>query len=190
MSAFEHVMSLISFVFALAIAHLLTCAIAIFRARARVRFSFTHAAWMIISLLQVTVWWLAFWDFRLMKRWDVGFVASTLVAGILVYVFAGLVCPKVPEHGTLDLREFHRTNGRQYIAVYLLLCLVGFLYGSVYGYLYNIPEQTAQDAVIVPITLVALVAFIFQNRVVQISCAAIMLALYPIYFYVGQHALQ
>jgi hypothetical protein len=60
MSAFEHVMSLISFVFALAIAHLLTSAIAIFRAQPRVRFSFTHAVWMVVSLLQVMAWWLAF----------------------------------------------------------------------------------------------------------------------------------
>ena len=93
MSAFEHVMSLISFVFALAMTHLLTCAIAIFRARSRIRFSFTHAAWMAVSLLQVTVWWLAFWDFRLMKSWDVGFVAFTLTAGIFVYVYTGLVMP-------------------------------------------------------------------------------------------------
>jgi uncharacterized MnhB-related membrane protein len=135
-------------------------------------------------------WWLAFWDFRLMKSWDVGFVAATLVAGILVYVYTGLVCPEVPREGTLDLAEFHRTNGRQYIAVYLMLGLVGFIYGAAYGYLYNIPEQTAQDAVIVPMTLVALLAFIFRGRTVQAICAAVMLALYPVYFYVGQHALQ
>lgn len=190
MSAFEHVMSLVSFVFALAIAHLLTCAIAIFRARARVRFSFTHAAWMIVSLLQVMAWWLAFWDFRLMKSWDVGYVAFTLLAGILVYVYTGLVCPEVPKEGPLDLGEYHHANGRQYIAVYLALGLVGFVYGAVYGYLYNVPEQTAQDAVIAPMTLIAVIAFIFRNRTVQTVCAAVMLALYPVYFYVGQHALR
>ncbi len=190
MDAFEHVMSLISFVFALAIAHLLTNAIAIFRARPRVRFSFTHAAWMGVALLQVMAWWLAFWDFRLMKSWDVAFVASTLAAGILVYVYTGLVCPEVPKEGMLDLPEFHRTNGRQYIAVYLALGVVGFLYGAVYGYLYNIPEQTAQDAVIVPMTLVAVLAFLWRNDTVQTICAAVMLALYPVYFFVGQHALH
>ena len=190
MSAFEHVMSLISFVFALAIAHLLTCAIAIFRARSRVRFSFTHVAWMAVSLLQVMVWWLAFWDFRLMKSWDVGYVAFTLLAGILVYVYTGLVCPELPEEGPLDLGDYHRTHGREYIAVYLALGVVGFVYGAVYGYLYNVPEQTAQNAVIMPMTLVAVVAFIFRNRTVQTICAAVMLALYPVYLYVGQHALQ
>jgi len=190
MSAFEHVMSLISFVFALAIAHLLTCAIAIFRARSRVRFSFTHAAWMAVSLLQVMAWWLAFWDFRLMKSWDVGYVAFTLLAGILVYVYTGLVCPEVPKEGALDLGEFHRTSGRQYIVVYLALGIVGFVYGAVYGYFYDIPEQTAQDAVIIPMLLVSLAAFVFRNGVVQTACAAAMLALYPVYFYVGQHPLR
>jgi hypothetical protein len=190
MSAFEHVMSLISFVFALAIAHLLTCAIGIFRARARVRFSFTHASWMIISLLQVTVWWLAFWDFRLMKSWDVGYVVFTLLAGILVYVYTGLVCPEVPKEGPLDLQEYHRTHGREYIAVYLALGVVGFVYGAIYGYFYNVPEQTAQNAVVAPMTLIALVALIFRNRTMQTVCAAAMLALYPVYLYVGQHPLQ
>ena len=190
MSAFEHVMSLISFVFALAIAHLLTCAIAIFRARSRVRFSFTHAAWMIVSLMQVMVWWLAFWDFRLMKSWDVGYVTFTLLAGILVYVYTGLVCPEVPKEGPLDLEDYHRTHGREYLAVYLALGVVGLVYGAVYGYLYNVPEQTAQDAVIAPMTLVAAVALIFRNRTIQTVCAAVMLALYPVYLYVGQHALQ
>jgi hypothetical protein len=190
MSAFEHVMSLISFVFALAIAHLLTCAIAIFRARSRVRFSFIHAVWMAVSLLQVMAWWLAFWDFRLMKSWDVGFVAFTLVTGILVYVYTGLVCPEVPREGPLDLEDYHRTHSREYIAVLLAIGVVGFAYGAIYGYLYDIPEQTAQNAVIIPITLVTLVAFIFRNRTVQTVCAAAVLALYPVYFYVGQHPLQ
>jgi hypothetical protein len=183
-------MSLVSFVFALAIAHLLTGAIAIFRARSRVIFSFTHAAWMIISLMQVMLWWLAFWDFRLMKSWNVGYVAFTLLAGILVYVYTGLVCPEVPKHGPLDLEDYHRRHGREYIAVYLALGVVGFVYGAVYGYLYNIPEQTAQNAVIAPMTLVAIVAVIFPNRTLQTVCATVMLALYPVYLYVGQHALQ
>ena len=190
MSAFEHVMSLVSFVFALAIAHLLTCCIAIFRARSRVRFSFTHAAWMIVSLMQVMAWWLAFWDFRLMKSWDVGYVAFTLLAGIMVYVYTGLVCPETPKEGTLDLGAYHRTHGREYIAVYLGLGLVGVAYGAIYGYLYNIPEQTAQNTVIVPMTFIALVALIFKNSRVQTVCAALMIGLYPVYFYVGQHALQ
>jgi hypothetical protein len=190
MSAFEHVMSLISFVFALAIAHLLTCAIAIFRARARVLFSFTHAVWMVVSLLQVTVWWLAFWDFRLMKSWDVGYVAFTLAAGILVYVYTGLVCPEVPTEGMLDLESYHRAHGREYISVYLALGIVGFAYGTVYGYFYNVPEQTAQNAVIIPMTLIALAALIFRNRSIQMVFAAAMLALYPTYLYVGQHPLQ
>jgi hypothetical protein len=190
MSAFEHVMSLISFVFALAIAHLLTCGIAIFRAGSRVRLSFAHTAWMIVSLLQVTIWWLAFWDFRLMKSWDVGFVAFTLAAGILVYVYTGLVCPEVPKEGELDLGEFHRAHGRQYITVYLALGLVGLAYGAIYGYFYSVPEQSAQNAIIIPMMIIAFVALIFRNPTVQNICAGATLAVYPVYFWVGQHPLQ
>ena len=72
----------------------------------------------------------------------------------------------------------------------MALGVVGFIYGAIYGYFYSVPEQTAQNAVIVPMTLVSLAALIFRSRTLQTVCAAAMLTLYPVYLYVGQHPLQ
>src|ERR1700709_2300704 len=115
MDAFGHVMSLVAIVFALAVAHLLTCAIRIFRAGSRVRLSFVHAVWMLSSLFGVLAWWLALWDFRLLKSFNVGFVVFTLAGAILTYVYTGLVCPEIPKEGVLDLADFHRIHRRQYV---------------------------------------------------------------------------
>jgi hypothetical protein len=103
MAAFEHVMTLLSFVFALTIAHLLSSVIALVRAGSRVRYSFTHAVWMFVSLLLVLVWWLSFWDFRVLKSWDVGTIVFTLGGTMLVYLYAGLVSPEVSKEGRWTL---------------------------------------------------------------------------------------
>ena len=190
MGAFEHVMSLIAIVFALAVTHLLTCGIAIFRAGSRVRLSFTHAAWMASSLVMVLAWWLALWDFRLMKSFDVGFVIFTLSGAILIYVYTGLVCPEVPSEGTLDLGDFHRAHGRQYIACFLVLNLVGLVYSAVYGYFYDVPEQYAQVAIILLFLAISFAALLWRNDRLQTICASLLLAAYPVYFYIGQQPLQ
>jgi hypothetical protein len=190
MGAFEHVMSLIAIVFALAVAHLLTCAIAIFRAGSRVRLSFTHVVWMASSLVMVLAWWLALWDFRTMESFDVGFVLFTLSGAILIYVYTGLVCPEVPKEGTLDLDDFHRSHGRQYIACYLVLNLVGIVYSALYGFFYDVPEQYAQVTMILLFLAICLAALVWRNDRVQAICASLLLAAYPVYFYVGQQPLH
>lgn len=163
MDAFGHVMSLVGIVFALAVTHLLTCGIALFRAGSRVKLSFTHAVWMASSLFAVLAWWLALWDFRQMASFDVGFVIFTLSGAILIYVYTGLVCPEVPTEGRLDLGKFHREHGRQYIACYFALNLLSFVYGAIYGYFYGVPEQFAQNAMLVSFLLITLAALVWRN---------------------------
>ena len=190
MDAFGHVMSLVAIVFALAVTHLLTCAIKLFRAGSRIQLSFAHAIWMASSLFMVLAWWLALWDFRLLKSFDVGFVVFTLAGAILIYVYTGLVCPEVPKEGVLNLADFHRTHGRQYIGCYLVLNLVSLVYGGLYGYFYGVPEQYAQDTMLLVFMSISLVAWIGRSNTLQTLSAAALLVAYPVYFYVGQQPLQ
>ena len=143
MTAFEHVMTLVSFVFALAVTHLLTFFIALVRAGSRVRYSFAHAAWVALSLLLILAWWLGMWDFHALKSWDVGTIGFTL-GSIICYIFTGLLCQEIPEEGPVDLVEFHRTHARQYIGAYIAAVAVGTGYGLYYGYFDHIAEQDEQ----------------------------------------------
>jgi hypothetical protein len=96
----------------------------------------------------------------------------------------------VPKEGSLDLREFHRAHGRQTIACYLVLNLVSLVYGAIYGYFYHVPEQFAQNAMILSFLAIALAAWIGRKDYLQNICAGALLLAYPLYFYVGQQPLQ
>jgi hypothetical protein len=164
MGAFEHVMTLVSFVFALAIAHLLSCVVALIRAQGRVRYSFAHSVWLLNALFQVLSWWLSFWDYRAMKSWDVGTVTFTLAVAILIYVYTGLVCPEVPKEGPLDLNEFHDSHRRQYIGVNIAIAVASAAYGAFYGFFFHIAEQFAQMETSLIGLLVMTVAYFFRRE--------------------------
>src|SRR5665213_3324907 len=64
MRAFDYVIMLFAFVYALATAHLLTTVAELIRERARVRFSWVHAAWMSVGLFEILAWWIGMWNMR------------------------------------------------------------------------------------------------------------------------------
>jgi hypothetical protein len=72
MAAFEHVISLLSFVFALAITHLLLTVAGFVRSWERVRFSTPHALWLLNGLITVLANWISFWDMRSLPVWSIG----------------------------------------------------------------------------------------------------------------------
>lgn len=53
MHAFDHIILLLSFVYALAIAHLLSTTAMLIRRSATVRFSWLHGFWMVFAVLTI-----------------------------------------------------------------------------------------------------------------------------------------
>src|SRR5690348_13856911 len=106
MSAFEHVTALLSFVYALALTHLLARIAELIVARDRVKFSGLLALGMGNAVLAVFVNWLSLWDLRSITSWDISSVAIQFLFAVSIYVVCALVGPKVPEEGMLDLEDF------------------------------------------------------------------------------------
>src|ERR1700738_5101144 len=106
MSAFEHVTALLSFVYALALTHLLARIAELVVARRRVRFSGLLALGMFNAILLVFANWLSIWDLRSVKTWDLGTIAIQFLFAVAIYLICVLVGPKTPEDGQIDLEEF------------------------------------------------------------------------------------
>ena len=70
MTAFEHVTALLSFVYALALTHLLARIAELIVARERVKFSGLLALGMANAILLVFADWLSLWDLRSIKSRD------------------------------------------------------------------------------------------------------------------------
>jgi hypothetical protein len=177
MSAFEHVTALLSFVYALALTHLLTRIAELVVARGRVRFSGLLALGMANAVLLVFVNWLAIWDLRSVKSWDLASIAIQFLFAVSVYVICALVGPKTPDDGTIDLEDFfwrQRTYFYGAIIACLLLALLANLdFLKTPNTALFVKENLGTIALLIP----AAFGLISRNRVVHWAAGVCFLAL-------------
>ena len=177
MSAFEHVTALLSFVYALALTHLLARIAELVVARERVRFSGLLALGMVNAVLLVFVNWLSLWDLRSVTNWDLASIAIQFLFAVSVYVICALVGPKMPDDGSIDLEDFFWRQ-RTYFYGAIITCLVLALLANL-DFLKTpntallVKENLGTLAILVP----AVVAFISGNRLVQWTAGVCLLAL-------------
>jgi hypothetical protein len=190
MAAFEHVISLLSFVYALAIAHLLTTTARIIGLWERVRFSWLHAYWMLNALIVLVVDWISFWDMHSVPSWTISAIAVVLVQAFVDYMQAALVCPEIPEEGGIDLAAFHETRSRRYIGAFAVTIASALVLNSYFGGSYNVAEYLAQNFAVIPLLAVALTAAIFRSRWVQAATPFLLIGIWIYYFTELQDALH
>ena len=106
MSAFEHVTALFSFVYALALTHLLARIAELIIARERVKFSGLLAVGMANAVVLIFANWLSLWDLRSIKIWDLFSIVVQFLFAVIIFVVCALVGPKVPDEGSIDLEDF------------------------------------------------------------------------------------
>ena len=99
MSAFQHMVTLLSFVLALGVAHQLLSIVQIVRAGPRVKLSFVHALWMMTAFLQVIGWWFGIWDLKDIKEWPFAAVMANSI-------FPHLDHPDLPENTMADAERW------------------------------------------------------------------------------------
>jgi hypothetical protein len=104
---FQHVTVLFSFVFAIALTHLLSCASKLILARDRVRFSGLHALWMLNALMLLLINWLSLWLLEAVKHWSVGEIMVQLGWAIPQYFTCSLISMPVGNEEGIDMRVFY-----------------------------------------------------------------------------------
>lgn len=127
MSAFDFVITLLSFVFSLALTHLLFGIARITRHRRTVKLSGAHAIWTANTLVLIVLNWLSLWDFRGQTELSIVTVASGVIFSILLYLTAAFVTPDVDDPEGRDLRQFHERESVTYIGATLAVVLVSFV---------------------------------------------------------------
>ena len=177
MSAFEHVTALLSFVYALALTHLLARIAELIVARERVKFSGLLALGMVNAVLLVFVNWLALWDLRSVTNWDIASVAIQFLFAVSVYVVCALVGPKAPDEGMIDLEGFFWRQ-RRYFYGAIIGCLILALLANL-DFLKTpntalfVQENLGTMAMLVPSAL----GLISRNRAAQWAAGISLLAM-------------
>jgi len=185
MSAFEHVTALLSFVYALALTHLLARIAELVVARDRVRFSGLLALGMANAVVMVFANWLSIWDLRSVKTWDLGTITVQFLFAVAVYFTCVLVGPKTPDEGDIDLEDFFWRQRPYYYGAVLacvLLALVANLafLKSANAWLF-VQENMASLPMLIPIVLALVSRARWAQWVAGLSLLA-MLVWYTIAF--------
>lgn len=176
MKTFEFLILFFSFAFALALTHILFAASRMIRHRRVLTFSWPHALWMGTALLLLLANWLSLFDFRGKETIDLPTILMLFALVIALYFACALVAPDFDEGETYDMKAFHEREGRTYIGTLAVLLLVSFI-----ANLDATREGVAQwgsENVIVGWMLVPTIApLISRNRLVQLLCPLVLLAL-------------
>jgi hypothetical protein len=121
MTRVEIIVTLLSFIWVLALTHVLQALRDLWLARARVKASASQLMWMVATLVLAIVSWLpmsALGD--TLQGWV---LAVMLTYAIMIYFMAGFVSPRVPEDGVLDLAEYEAREGAAYKVSFLVLAV-------------------------------------------------------------------
>jgi hypothetical protein len=190
MGAFEHIISLLSFVYALAITHLLLCIAQLIRNWQRVRFSWFHAFWILNAFILIIANWISFWDLRTIPEWSVGSIFFTFAMAFANYLQAALVCPEIPPEGRIDLVEFHEQHARQYLGMFAVSVVFALVANVVYSTELSVAEWGTQNEAVIPMFFVTIAAVIWRKRWIDVMAAVGMAALWGYYFIDLQSALK
>lgn len=188
MRAFDFVMTLYSFVYALGVAQILSTVGDMIRAGKRVRFSWLNAGWMLNVLLAIVAWWLSLWDLRTEPRWPMVMVLVFFVVACLLYVLARMVSAPIPTEGAVDLQRYHREEGRKYAGLFAVEC--AFTIGTVFLYGSANQNWIATNWATAPTLVASVAAAITNNRWVQSAAMLNIMVLWVWYFATLQGALS
>jgi hypothetical protein len=162
MHAFEFAVLLLSFVYALAITHILAVAGDIMRAGARVRFSWLNMAWMFLALVCILAWWVGLWDLRTRGLWTMPVIWLFFLSAAAQYLLARLVCAHIPSDGTVDLVAFHANEGWKYLCAYAVVIGLTIILDYVFGS--EAAEWLTQNSAFWPMLAACAAAVVFRKN--------------------------
>jgi len=172
---FEQINLLLSFVFALAMTHLLSTAAELVLARNRVIFSGPHAIWMFNAVLMLLTNWLTMGiGGGEIKHWTPSLILVLFTATITLYLVCATLAIRVRHDEPVDMHEFFESNR---LVIFGTLA-AGSLSGMVLNYATRAisahPNDWIRvDVMILPTLAVIAVAACAKPQWLQMSAACV-----------------
>jgi hypothetical protein len=177
MSAFEHVTALLSFVYALALTHLLARIAELVVARDRVRFSGLLALGMANAVLLVFTNWLSIWDLHSVKSWDLATITLQFLFAVSIYLLCVLVGPKTPDEGPIDLEAFFWRQRPYFYSAILACVLLALVANLAFLKSANVSLFVKENLATLPMLVPTILALVSRARWVQWMAGLSFLAL-------------
>jgi hypothetical protein len=114
LAAFSHVLTLISFVFAVSLAQLLIRVSALVADRDKVEFSVLSTLAIANAVLLVYMNWLAMWELRSAGNWNLLSITVTFLFSLAICFICTLAVPQHLANGLIDMDAFYWRQRKTY----------------------------------------------------------------------------
>jgi hypothetical protein len=183
---FEFIILLLSFVYTLALTHLLFAASRMIRHRRQLIFSWPHAMWMLVALLNRVANWISLWDFRKTSPLDLATIGGGFLLAVLNYFMSALVSPDFEMGENFDMRRFHRLEGQTYIGSILVMVIVAIVTNFLAGVDLDITNFANENALVIFMVPPLILGLAVRRPWAQLAAPLAMLALtiaYYVFYY-------
>ena len=174
MEPFDFIITLLSFVYSLAITHILAGVGRAVRHRRTITWSLPHALWVVAITLLVVANWLSLWDFRQTATVSLGTIALGGFYALVLYLMASLVTPDLDIPEERDLRRFHERERRTYIGATVGLVVVSLVLNWAAGHA-GVGNWAAQNWLVLATLPVAVLAYFARPVWLQVAAATLMI---------------
>lgn len=181
MDKFNYLMVVVSVILGLGITHLLSGIVDYVQNRDRITWCYTQLMWIaLLFLLQVEYWWTT-WSFGQVGD-NFGRYLAALTYPSLLFVASGILVPKLPDEGEINLRERYYANHRWFFGTCALALLVLVFYKHlVLGVTWAECRQTLGNrfnlyrlAGLGLVLLLALIGNRWVHRLLSLLCLALL----------------
>lgn len=118
---FQHVTTLFSFIFAIALTHVFASISELVSARGRVRFSVLHALWMLNVLVALLINWMSVAQLSAVKHWSAGEILLQLSWVVPQYFACSLISMRVRDSEVIDMESFYQRQRSAFFCAMVLL---------------------------------------------------------------------
>ena len=175
MNPFEFIILFFSFIYTLALTHLLFAWTRMMRHRRQLTFSWPHFLWMMAALGNLSVNWISLWDFRTNGALALGTIAAGFLFVIINYFVCALVSPDFEGGETYDMKQFHECESPTYIGATLVLILASIAANFLAGSQLGVSNWSNENNLVIAFILPTLLALAVKRPWAQLIAPATLL---------------
>ncbi len=176
MGPFEFIILFFSFIYTLALTHLLFAWTRMIRYRRQLVFSWPQFLWMLVAMANLAVNWISQWDFRTERSLSLGTIASGFVFVVINYFVCALVSPDFEGGETYDMKRFHACEGPTYMAATVVLILVSIVENFLAGVELNSQNWANENNLVITLLIPATLPLLVKSKWMQILAPAVLLS--------------
>lgn len=182
MRPFDFIILFFSFIYTLALTHLLSAAALMVRHRRKIVFSWPLLLWMLTAFALLSGNWLSLWDFHDQPVLSLWLIANAFGLVVVQYYICVVLAPDLGDGEDYDLRRFHERERRTYLVGFLALIAYSLALNTDTG----IQKWGSQNLITLAFIPPILAAIFIRRTWVQVLAPIFTLCLgilFPILYY-------